>query len=99
MATATVRLSRKRGGVLYRHRDFPVVIDGDVVGSIVVEEAVDIPIEPGHRVLRLGSGRHRSPELTFDAAEGETIGFTCRGAAFWPQWLAALAKPDLWISL
>ena len=49
--------------------------------------------------LRLNSQRHHSPERSFEAAEGQVVRFSCRGAMIWPQYVAALIKPDLWISL
>ena len=33
------------------------------------------------------------------AADEATARFHCRLAMLWPQWVAALVKPDLWISL
>jgi hypothetical protein len=38
-------------------------------------------------------------ERSFDVAEDEVVGFSCNGPRFWPQLLAAMVKPDLWITL
>jgi hypothetical protein len=38
-------------------------------------------------------------ERSFDVAQDEVAGFSCNGPRFWPQLLAALVKPDLWITL
>jgi hypothetical protein len=53
---------------------------------------------PGHHTLRLGQGRHRSPERSFDVAQDEVVGFSCHGPRIGAMLLAALVKPDLWIS-
>ena len=45
------------------------------------------------------SDRFLSPERSFEAADETDARFHCRMAMLWPQWVAALAKPDLWISL
>jgi hypothetical protein len=50
-------------------------------------------------MLRLGSGRHRSAERSFDVAQDHVVGFRCHGPRIWPTLVAALVKPDLWISL
>ena len=99
MATTILRLSRKWGGLTFRTREWQIVIDGNVVGSIANDETVEVPIEPGRHTLRLSSRWHSSPERSFDATEGEMVSFSCRAAMFWPQYVAALIKPTLWISL
>jgi len=55
-------------------------------------------VEPGRHTVRIGSGRHVSPTRTFEIAEGEMVSFWCRGAMLWPLMIAALVKPDLWIT-
>lgn len=99
MASATLRLTRRWGGVVYGRRPFQISVDGAVVGSISSRQSIDLPVEPGHHTLRLGSGRHLSPERAFDVEEGEVVTYWCRGAGLWPMYLAALVKPDLWIRL
>lgn len=95
---ATLRLVRAWG--IGSHSDqWNIAIDGIVVGSIADKETVEVAVEPGHRTVRLGSGRHRSAERSFDVAPGEVVSFRCNGPRIWPLLLAALVKPDLWISL
>ena len=48
---------------------------------------------------RLGARRHRSPERSFDAAPDEVASFRCQGPRVWPQYVAALFKSDLSITL
>jgi hypothetical protein len=101
MSDATVRLARTWSGIGIgaKSEQWNIAIDGFVVGSIANRETVEVAVEPGHRTLRLGSGRHRSTERSFDVSQGEVVAFSCNGPRFWPQFLAALVKPDLWITL
>jgi hypothetical protein len=98
MAAATLRLSRRWGGT-GNDREWGMEIDGSVVGSIAYRQTVELPIEPGHHTLRLSGGGHVSPLRSFDTADGDVVSFRCRSALVWPVMVAALVKPDLWISL
>jgi hypothetical protein len=104
--SATLTLTRTRFGIGIgpwidnRAGEWQVIVDGTVAGSIAPQETVEVPVEPGHHTLRVKkSRRFLSPERSFEAADGTDARFHCRMAMLWPQWLAALAKPDLWISL
>lgn len=114
VASTTLRLTRKAEGVsavlalnpafAYATADrkvaWQITLDGAVVGTIAAGQTVELPIEKGYHTLRLNSDRHHSPERSFEAADGQVVGFTCRTAvAFWPVHVAAAIKPDLWISL
>lgn len=99
VATATLTLSRRWGGLLDRSPEWQVEVDGQVVGSIASQTTVDLAVEPGRHSLRLRSHRHSSPERSFEAGDGEVVSFWCRAAMLWPVYVAALIKPDLWISL
>jgi hypothetical protein len=101
VSDATVRLVRTWSGIGIgaQSEHWNIAIDGIVVGSIANKETVEVDVEPGHHTLRLGFGRHRSAERSFDVAEGEVVGFRCYGPRFWPMLVAALINPDLWISL
>jgi hypothetical protein len=82
------------------NKPFTIAIDGTVAGSIAPKETVEVAVEPGHRTPRLGQGRHLSRERSFDVAQDEVVSFYCHGPRYgWPQILAALVKPDLWITL
>ena len=99
MATTTLRLTRKWGGTIERKVAWQITLDGAVVGTIPADQTVELPIEKGYHTLRVNSDRHHSPERSFEAAEGQVVSFSCRAAMIWPQYVAALIKPDLWISL
>lgn len=98
---ATVRVVRGWSGIGLggQSEQWSIAIDGTVVGSIANRETVEVSVEPGHHTLRLGSGRHRSLERSFDVAQDEVIGFRCHGPRIWPMLVAALVNPNLWISL
>lgn len=69
------------------------------MGSIGGRKTVEVPVEPGRHTLHLSSHRHCSPQQSFEAADGQVVSFWCHAARVWPVYLAALVKPDLWISL
>jgi hypothetical protein len=82
------------------NKPFTIAIDGVAVGTLAPKETVDVAVEPGHHTLRLSQGRHLSPERSFDVAQDEVVSFYCHGPRYgWPQLLAALVKPDVWITL
>jgi hypothetical protein len=108
--TATVRISRKPWGSSHSTRDriWKVVIDGKIAGSIANEQSVELPVEPGRHTLRVESMRYLlSPEQSFEANEGQVVGFSCHPRSLspliltrWIVWLlATLVKHELWISL
>ena len=68
MSDATVRLARTWSGIGIgaQSEQWNIAIDGIVVGSIANKETVEVSVELGHHTLRLGSGRHRSAERSFD---------------------------------
>ena len=101
VSDATVRLVRTWSGIGIgaRSEQWNIAIDGIVVGSIANKETVEVAVAPGHHALRLGFGRHRSTERSFDVAQDEVVGFRCYGPRFWPMLVAALINPNLWISL
>lgn len=99
MALAPLRLTRKWVGTSQRKVAWQVTLDGEAVGSIATGQTIELPLEPGHHTLRLSSPRHSSAERSFGASEGQGVNFSCRAAIFWPQYVAALVKPTLWISL
>ncbi|HZK73572.1 MAG TPA: hypothetical protein VFD88_06185 [Clostridia bacterium] len=101
VSDATLRLVRTWSGIGIgaQSAQWSIAIDGTVVGSIAHKETVEVSVEPGHHTLRLGSGRHRSAERSFDVGQDEVVGFRCHGPRIWPMLVAALINPDLWISL
>jgi hypothetical protein len=101
MAEATLRLSRIWSGIGIglQGEVWKIALDGAVVGEIANQETVEVAVLPGRHRLRLGEGRHLSPERWFDIGDGEMVSFRCHGPRFWPQLVAAAVIPKLWITL
>lgn len=101
MTEATLRLARVWSGlgIGLQGETWNIVVDGTVVGGIANQETVEVAVRPGHHTLRLGQGRHVSPERSFDVGDDEVVSFQCHGPRFWPQLLAAAVMPNLWITL
>ena len=97
--TATLKLTHKTIGVEIRRGSYDVVVDGKPVGSLELNETIDIPVEPGHHTLQVRSGRNSSRTETFDAAEGETVAFRCGGKRILPIFLLSFVVPSLALSL
>ena len=77
-ATATVRVTRT-GQEQSQGRPWEVAIDGVVVDSIGRGETLELPVEPGRHALHVRArGILASPERSFDARDGQAIGFSCR---------------------
>jgi ABC-2 type transport system ATP-binding protein len=75
--TATARVTRTGKGQ-GQGRPWEVVIDGAVIDSISRGDTVDLPVEPGHHVLQVQArGILGSPERSFDAGDGQVVGFAC----------------------
>jgi hypothetical protein len=97
--TATLQLTRTWAALTDRGK-WQILIDGTAAGSIDRKETVELPVEPGHHTLRVKrSERFLSPGRSFDAADEQEIRFFCHSARYWPLMLAAIVKPDLWITL
>jgi hypothetical protein len=81
-------------------KPFTIAIDGSAVGALAPNETVEVAVKPGHHTVRLSQGRHQSPERSLDVAQNEVVSLYCHGPRYgWPQFLAAVFKPDLWITL
>jgi hypothetical protein len=99
MMTATLQLTRTWAALTDRGK-WQILIDGTAAGSIDRKETVELPVEPGHHTLRVKrSERFGSPERSLDASDEQEIRFFCHGARYWPLMLAAIIKPDLWVTL
>lgn len=97
--SATLKLTHKAIGVEVRRGTFDVVVDGERVRSLVVNDTVEVPIDPGHHTLHVRNGRNLSRTLTFDAAEGQVVAFRTTGKRFLPIFLLSFVVPRLALSL
>ena len=97
--SATLKVTHKAIGVEVRRGTYDVVVDGERIGSVEMNDAVGIPIEAGHHTLQVRNGRNLSRTLSFDAAEGQVVAFRCTGKRFLPLFLASFVVPSLALKL
>ncbi|MDQ2847827.1 MAG: DUF2846 domain-containing protein [Actinomycetota bacterium] len=93
--SATLKLTHKATGAEVRRGPYDVVVDGQRVGSLEMNDTIQMPVEPGRHTLQIRDGRNSSRTKTFDAAQGETIAFRCTGKRFLPLFLASFVVPSL----
>ena len=96
---ATLKLTHRAIGVEVRRGTYDVVLDGERVGSLELNDTFEIPVEPGRHTLQVRNGRNSSRTKTFDATEGETVAFRCSGKSILPIFLLSFVVPSLAISL
>ncbi len=96
---ATLKLTHKAIGAEVRRGAYAVVLDGERVGSVEMNDTIEIPVEPGRHTLQVRNGRKSSGTQTFDAADGEIVAFRCTGKRFLPIFLASFAVPRLALKL
>ena len=97
--SATLKLTHKSIGAEVRRGAYDVVVDGEKVGSVEMNDSIEIPTEPGHHTLQIRDGRKSSSTEPFDAVEGETVAFRCTGKRFLPIFLASFIVPRLALKL
>ena len=96
---ATLKLTHKAIGAEVRRGPYDVLVDGKPVGSVEMNDTIEIPVEPGRHTLQIRNGRNSSRTETFDAADGEVIAFRCTGKRFLPLFLASFVVPSLALKL
>ena len=97
--SAALKLTHKTIGVEVRRGTYEVVLDGERVGSVELNDTFEMPVEPGRHTLKIRSGRNSSRTKTFDATEGEIVSFRCSGKSILPIFLLSFVVPRLAISL
>ncbi len=97
--SATLKLTHKTIGAEVRRSPYDAVVDGKLVGSVELNETVDIPVEPGRHTVQVRSGRNSSGTKAFDVAEGEIASFRCGGKSILPVFLLSFVVPSLALSL
>jgi hypothetical protein len=93
--SATLKLTHKAFGAEVRRGTYDVLVDGTRVGSVEMNDTLEMPVEPGRHTLQIRSGRNSSGTKTFDAAEDEVVAFRCTGKRFLPLFLASFFVPSL----
>jgi hypothetical protein len=97
--SATLKLTHKAIGAEVRRGTYDVVVDGERVGSVEMNDTIEIPVEPGRHTLQVRNGRESSSTETFDAAEGGIVAFRCTGKRFLPIFVASFIVPRLALKL
>lgn len=96
---ATVKLTHKAIGSEVRRGAYDAMIDGEQVGSVKMNETIEISVEAGSHTLQIRDGRKSSNAETFDASDGEIVAFRCTGKRFLPIFLASFVVPSLALKL
>ena len=97
--SATLKLTHKTMGAEVRRGTYDAIVDGERVGSVELDETIDIPVEPGRHTLQVRNGRNSSRTKAFDVGEGEIASFRCSGKSILPIFLLSFAVPSLALSL
>ena len=88
---ATLKLTHKAIGVEVRRGTYDVVLDGERVGSLEMNDTFETPVEAGRHTLQVRNGRNSSRTKTFDAADGEIATFRCTGKSILPMFPLSLS--------
>ena len=97
--TARLRMTHKSIGVEVRRGTYEVVVDGERVASLDMNDTIEVPVEPGRHTVQVRSGRNPSRTQSFDAAEGHVVAYRCTGKSFLPIFLASFVVPGLALQL
>ena len=97
--SAMLKLTHKAFGAEVRRGTYDVVVDGERVGCVEMNDTIETPVDPGRHTLQVRNGRKSSRTETFDAAEGEIAAFRCTGKRFLPIFLASFIVPGLALKL
>jgi hypothetical protein len=97
--SATLTLTHKAIGAEVRRSAYEVVVDGQRVGSVEMNDTFERAVEPGRHTLQVRSGRKSSSTDSFDAADSEIVSFRCTGKRFLPIFLASFIVPRLALKL
>ena len=97
--SATLKLTHKAIGAEVRRGSYDVVVDGKRIGSVEMNDTIEMPVEAGRHTLQVRNGRKSSSTETFDAAEDKIVAFRCTGKRFLPIFLAPFIVPRLALAL
>ena len=97
--TATLKMTHKAIGAEVRRSPYDIVVDGQIAGSVEMNQTIEIPVGPGRHTLQLRSGRNSSRPQNFEASDGQVVSFRCTGKSFLPLFLASFVVPSLALQL
>ena len=87
--STTLKVIHSAIGAEVRRAPYDVLVDGQLVASVEMNDAVEIPVEPGRHSLQVRSGRDRSGREDFEIAEGQVVEYRATGKRFLPLFLAS----------
>lgn len=76
---ATLMVAHKAIGAEVRRGRYDVMLDGERIGSVEMNEVFDAPLQSGSHTLQVRSGRYSSRIKAFDAGGDEIVAFRCSG--------------------
>ena len=88
---ATLAVTHKAIGSEVRRGPYEVLVDGERIGSVEMNDTISRAVEPEPHTLQVRSGRNSSRIKTFDLAEGEIASFRCIGKSILPIFLLPFA--------
>jgi len=97
--SATLKLTHRAIGAEARRGTYDAMVDGERVGSVEMNDTIEVPVEAGRHTLQIRDGRMSSGTETFDVAEGDSVAFRCTGKRFLPIFLASFLVPRLALKL
>jgi hypothetical protein len=97
--TATLKMTHKAIGAEVRRGTYDILVDGQPAGSVTMNNAVEVPVEPGHHTLQIRSDRNSSRVRSFEVSDSQTVSFRCTGKSFLPIFLASFVVPSLALQL
>ena len=97
--SATLELTHKSIGMEVRRGTYDIVLDGERIGSVEMNDTFKTSVEPGHHSVQVLNGRNSSRTENFDAADGELVAFRCTGKSILPIFLLSFVVPSLALSL
>jgi hypothetical protein len=97
--SATLQLTHKAIGAEVRRGSYDVVLDGERVGAVDMNDTFETSIGAGRHTLQVRDGGSSSRTKTFDAADGDTVAFRCTGKSILPIFLLSFVVPSLRLSL
>jgi hypothetical protein len=97
--SATLKVSHRAIGVEVRRGTYDVLVNGERVGSLEMNNTFETSVEPGRHTLQVRNGRNSSRTKSFDATDDEIVAFRCSGKSILPIFLLSFVVPSLAISL
>jgi len=97
--TATLTVTHKTIGAEVRRGTYDVVLDGEPVGSVAMNQTFETSVAAGRHTLQVRDGRNSSRAVSFDATDDGLVAYRCTGKSILPVFLLSFAIPSLALSL